>query len=748
MYNKKWFSFIEIIITVSIIILLATIWFTANQNYKDSVNNTKSISNIETITNALELYLQDKKDLPIPKWNNNYFHEDSWYVHSSSGAFWVHWFITENTIPKKYLNVLPLDPRTKQYYAYWKTFNSLEFELSWVNWKNWEPEAFVKWNYSAEVWPYNLIREYNWPDFIYNKSLSNFPYNPDKRIITWRINDYNGTVTINNTITNQEDILNHILVEWDKIKVNIWWFVEIYFSDWSITSLWDTVSDTELVLEKMILKKENNLITNIKLALTSWTIWTKATSLDDESEFNIYTTDATAAVRWTIFWVSKVLWESNTNFTLIEWNIEVTPITEEKIPIEEKKVSLEVKKWWEIVLININSLSNTTTEINTFDILSRIPDVIKDNILNNYWKITNTIQPELSSYKKDENWEIEIWFRLSKPFKYADFFKIVTSQWSQYYLLNNWKFQSIQGIEDFLIIDWNKLFTRELHENIISWNQIYFRDIINETNSIKVYFWEIKKLEIKLSKWKEIKIINWDYSISKQNEFIVQNNIITEECTFLVWPENNKECAKNTSWAPELELIAYAPYNTPWDISLYKRDWGVYWIDTWWIIWNTSPLPQNCEINNSFCHLEVDNWWIFIDNDLNYDFLKYTWLELNQEENFVIEMNLKFPIRDPGTTRYLFQIGNYKLYLSTYWIFLKNQLSKNINISNKYDWNYHTIIAKKVWINYRLFFDWEELIELNDIISIWETPYELFIWTNNNNLKGLDNIINYIKIYK
>ena len=37
--------------------------------------------------------------------------------------------------------------------------------------------------------------------------------------------------------------------------------------------------------------------TLVKLTLTAGTIWTKATHLDTDSEFEIYTTDSTAAVR-------------------------------------------------------------------------------------------------------------------------------------------------------------------------------------------------------------------------------------------------------------------------------------------------------------------------------------------------------------------------------------------------------------------------------------------------------------------
>jgi len=43
--------------------------------------------------------------------------------------------------------------------------------------------------------------------------------------------------------------------------------------------------------------QDNNLITDIKLVLQAGMIWNKAADLDEESGFEIYTVDSTAAVR-------------------------------------------------------------------------------------------------------------------------------------------------------------------------------------------------------------------------------------------------------------------------------------------------------------------------------------------------------------------------------------------------------------------------------------------------------------------
>ena len=114
--------------------------------------------------------------------------------------------------------------------------------------------------------------------------------------------------------------------------------------------------------------------TLVKLTLTSWTIWTKATHLDTDSEFEIYTTDSTAAVRWTIFVVST---NWNTTDTLvIEWEVDVFRNTDIWIIKKLKDLeSIVTDNWREIWISKIepntipvflvnNSIRDEETEIN------------------------------------------------------------------------------------------------------------------------------------------------------------------------------------------------------------------------------------------------------------------------------------------------------------------------------------------------------------------------------------------------
>lgn len=99
--------------------------------------------------------------------------------------------------------------------------------------------------------------------------------------------------------------------------------------------------------------------TLVKLTLTAGTIWTKATHLDTDSEFEIYTTDSTAAVRWTIFVVST---NWNTTDTLvIEWEVDVFRNTD--IWIIKK-----LKDWESIVTDNWREIWISKIEPNTIPV--------------------------------------------------------------------------------------------------------------------------------------------------------------------------------------------------------------------------------------------------------------------------------------------------------------------------------------------------------------------------------------------
>lgn len=298
---KKWaFSFVEVIIVVTIIILLWIVAITVNNNMLDKSNNSKVVADVQTLDTSMRSYKTEENALILPGGNINFFSQSWTYVHESSDAYWAYGKFTEDTLAKRYLDLIPLDPRTNQYYTYWVKMDSeAQFEIAWVVSEDWNFIARMTWDYNGVGWISSLIRQYNWPNFV-RDGYHYLPYNPQERIliatdINWKIYSQGDTIT-NDTGSD----------------------LEIYFSDWSVSVIKAWTSITLLELD---FPKENDLVSYVKLYLNAGSIWTNATRLDDWSTFEIFTEDTTASVRWTSFEVN--LSSNTTTVRVKEWEVNV-----------------------------------------------------------------------------------------------------------------------------------------------------------------------------------------------------------------------------------------------------------------------------------------------------------------------------------------------------------------------------------------------------------------------------------------
>ncbi len=732
MNNKKAFSFVELIVVISIIALISVIWLSINSGYTERSKNSKITSDIQTLKNSLESYKSDTKTLPDPKWNQKFFDDSSNYVHyDDSTAFWVAGFITEDTIPKKYLWYLPIDPRTEQYYAYGKTLTWwLYFEIAGVNITNGTYESKVVWDYTGESGPYNLIREYNWPDFVYDRSTKNFPYNPDERIIKWKIWSIRGLVTVNGVIINDTWIANNELKAWDTIEVAMWWEAQIYYSDWSKSYLGDPAKASKLILANMVYKDENNLFTKIQLALDYGTIWTKTSKLDPKSEFEIYTTDTEAAVRGTIFGVSNnwTLW--STKISVQTWSVEITKIANtdstintiiDKLNSDDNIATTNFYVSPSVSNITIDptnlkvSMFATWQTVETYTTSSIFPNPILNPILPNLDWLTNT-QPKIQSI-------IPWWtlvLELPSSFSWA-------------------------GLK---IISWTT--------PIPSWSWTWSANLLTIT-------WLIGTQEIKICD--PILLDNCTKSVSVPTTLGYSSTCELWEIDFWnVWCVE-QDTSLVASW---YTLVAYAPYDKLWDLNMYKAWWDIINYSTAGIDSlddnNLESFPNWCEKTKSFCDIDWVKWVFIWTWTTIADYIKYTGLDsLNLWPNFAIEMSVR------GEALKRVSVANYYLFNSdTYRLFMKNSLwyemfsiiqaplttpflpfLNNFSVSNLNNNSFYKTIFKKDWTNWTLSLNWYSTwsTSLSWTLSLWNI---LNIWNFNSSPSSLqwNDIIDYVKIYK
>lgn len=700
--SRSAFSLVELIIVVSIIAIMTFIAISVSNNYTQRTKNTKVNSDVEAIKHSLNNYLSENSSLPPPWGNLKFFDNSSNYVHhDDSSAFWVYGNITENTLAKKYLDYIPLDPRINQYYAYGKTLSwNLVFQIAWVNQKDWVFEAKVVWNHVwDQIWPYNLIREYNWPDFVYDLSKNNFPYNPEEIVMRWKFWFISWSVSLNWSSISSENLSWVLLKSWDVIDVDVWSTAIIYFSDWSKSYLWDPSKASKLTIANMQYKWDNNLLTKIQLALDFWTILTKTSKLDSASEFEIYTNNTEAAVRGTIFKVEKndANISTNTNVEVLRWKVDIYRFT----PVDNLVDAIKNNSLW--VWANPTEVKEGNSSI-------PIPvNLIDDDWIDNIMLFIKSIKDwvveiELpSSFKMDGKVAIKWDYDISKTYTTDKVIFDNSSDITNNCVYNNW----------ILKVSW------------IEWkfNFKICTDLISQNNCTK---W----LSIDAS-------LTYDRAqVRNEPEYVLEQFDI-EDCEKIwnvyFWKDIwcvEQDYSLTESW---FRLIAYAPYDTEWDLNMYLKNWDTVTYSSWW--------------NISFDGSNSYNKWVKISAPN--DWLAYNWSELGVWNDFAIEVKVRSHTLT-WVSYFLFDIDwSYRLYLNYEWkLFLRNSWQQNnYNINNKYDWKYHIIRAKKESSNYYVNIDWSDYVSFNSTtpISLWTS--NLYLWSTKSKTNQYNNIIDYIKIY-
>ncbi len=841
MVNKKAFSLVEIIIAISIITLLAVVGFSSMNSSSEKADNTKVMTDISTIKNALEAYTQESATLPMPGGNTNFYKIDTAYSHSYtwSETFWVYGSINESTIANKYLDTLPLDPRTNSYYAYGKTKATNEFEIASVILDNGTFSATVEWNYSAENGPYSLIRSYNGPDFVSNESTENLPYNPDELVLTakagWKI--YH---------------------EGDLIKAE-WSDLEIFFSDWTVSIL---ENGWELLISNAYFKKDDNSTTYLKLALKVGKIWTQATHLNDDSEFQIYTDDTTAAVRWTIFSVDAN--STETEIEVIQW--EVTATKESILP---EDVSLQTANAFEVnAAVAWVSFDKDADEVKkpngliteTIKLTAWKKATFKRDIPNPSPTNTTITIPEFSknSSIRDAN-KIVALVDKNKKLKQDKKLKL-DKKVSKNCYLNGKEIENLASIEAY-----NKLsvpngttcptfITRTCNNGVLLWDNAYKFDsctVASPTQctayddgwfaSTVMDFWDSQTLtytetvtmpplawdkvhhrtvtcnndasytftnlpftcetgydkaglvcvpSIECTAW--LSVIEWDHTY-----VLLENLWVWDTTTWVAynkhyvndwdvcegqvmcnlggtsisykWGHNKMtptdyyiekwiELWEITAWLP---LYASAEYNTPWDLDLWSL-WVISNFITEWYtnqFWNSSNpnwtnlSPYWTVIDNSKSFL-TKNWftWIILthhwEGTSTADMLKYTWLDIDDNDDFKIEINVRIP--SDATKHYLVSADNFNLYVQD-WILSFNDWYTSFHLTSipLTTWTFNTISVKRISDEVFLKVNtsawkptWKTNNEEIEDISIWAIK----LWWNY--ILQINDIIDYVKLYK
>lgn len=651
--SKTGFSLVEIIISVAILIILWVVWVTSYQWVVDKSKNSLVESHLQTLKNTFLTYSNDSKTLPYPSGNLKFYNTDGTYEHNfeDENTFWVSGYITSENIPKGYLQDTPIDPRNNQYYGYAHTKWFLGFQVSGVVVSNHEPKSKLvsNWTWVSEEnkvsLPY-LVKEYNGPRFITQDSTELFAYNPDERILTAKIHDFSGDITINNTLIISDQVKNYTLHQGDTLQVQTWSYADIYYSDGSTSTLWDIGESSSITLSQMRYIEENNLFTNISIALNAGSLWTKAVKLADKSEFQVETPAAVAAVRGTIFWVRKS--GSMTSIVVKEGIVEVGVKKQDRTEALTQAWVAEdgyiiVEKWEPELGVDILENAWTPSSTSSTGIIQKIPTIKR-------WAILQGAALTPIHINKAEN---------------------ICEEWFE-----KWNGECIEFEYD----------TQKYGTGILFYQELLKR---NPTKKEAQEFWtgssvESEKVQIR-TKW-------YHNYLNKKERYFNPEYICDAQQSFT----HDFECVENTVFKDDVswKVLAYAPFNEnvemylsgniplAWTGKYFKSDLYFTWFahricqplteTTNWSYKNTNEALRNLwakwlykNLENESDTITIYQLWdikgLFLDNLFCDDYLKYTTPPLSW--SFMIETSVRgWALKRSGTGSYtLWELWEMKL---------------------------------------------------------------------------------------
>ena len=120
-YNKSWFTLVELIVVITILAILSTIWFVSYSSYLAWSRDTNRISQLKAISEWLKLY-STNHSLPTPD-------TTSTKIMDGLTQIATQWYAWKNVLETITYSTEWVDPKDKTYFSYYLTQNKKYFQL-------------------------------------------------------------------------------------------------------------------------------------------------------------------------------------------------------------------------------------------------------------------------------------------------------------------------------------------------------------------------------------------------------------------------------------------------------------------------------------------------------------------------------------------------------------------------------------------------------------------------------------------
>lgn len=240
---STWFTFIELIVATTILVILTTLGFYSYSEYLIEARDTQRVADFASVGASLKLYKQKRGAYPLPG--------NSFTILNGTTEVAKQWLLDTN-VTLTTLDSIPSDPYAKVPYFYSVTSNKTEYQLAATLENNGNNVALLEWSYktvsknilpsimlavSSSVWV-DITIPTNASLFILNRWSHNLPYDletkfpysdgsdtwtllSDSTILFWQNTDYLSCLEIQNASKNIGDWEYQIL-NWSGVLTNTW----------------------------------------------------------------------------------------------------------------------------------------------------------------------------------------------------------------------------------------------------------------------------------------------------------------------------------------------------------------------------------------------------------------------------------------------------------------------------------------------------------------------------------------------
>ena len=118
--NKKWFTLVELVIVMVILIIISSIWFLSYIEYLAWARDSNRITQLKWIHDLFEIQ-KTKSILPFP--------DSKIDVNANWTTIWYQWYAWVNALETIEFTKWWVDPKDKQYFSYYLSWNRKEFQL-------------------------------------------------------------------------------------------------------------------------------------------------------------------------------------------------------------------------------------------------------------------------------------------------------------------------------------------------------------------------------------------------------------------------------------------------------------------------------------------------------------------------------------------------------------------------------------------------------------------------------------------